>query len=205
MSAAPEAVFVHPTADVSELARVGPGTRIWHQAQVRERAVIGAGCNLGKGVFIDVGVRIGDRCKLQNSVFVYHGYEVEEGVFLGPGAMLLNDRNPRAVNPDGSVKTDADWEVSEGRVEQGASIGGGAVLLPGIRVGRHALVGAGAVVTRDVPPHAIVAGNPARRLGWACECGRRLEPGPEPGRLRCPACGREHDLESLGARREVAP
>lgn len=159
---------------MSDDAKIGPGTKIWHQAQVREGAVIGTGCILGKGSYVDKDVHIGNACKLQNGVFVFHGFSLETGVFLGPGAMLLNDKHPRAINPDGSPKSDADWEVSEGVVEHGAAVGGGAVVLPGVRIGRMAMVGSGAVVTKDVPERAIVAGNPARLRGFACDCGRVL-------------------------------
>ena len=181
---------MHPSADVSDGASIGEGTKIWHQAQVREGATIGRLCILGKGAYIDKDVRIGDFCKLQNSVFVFHGFTVESGVFLGPGAMLLNDKHPRAINPDGSPKSDEDWDVSEGVIGYGAAIGGGAVVLPGVHVGRMALVGAGAVVTRDVPERGIVAGNPARLRGYACDCGHALIGG------RCPSCGREFDVPS---------
>jgi len=167
--------FVHPTADVSAEATVGEGTKIWHQAQVREGAVIGRQCIVGKGAYIDKDVRIGDFCKLQNGVTVFHGFSLEAGVFLGPGVMLLNDKHPRAINADGSLKSEADWEVSEGVLGYGASVGGGAVVLPGVNVGRMALVGAGAVVTRNVPERGIVAGNPARLRGFACDCGRPLQ------------------------------
>jgi UDP-2-acetamido-3-amino-2,3-dideoxy-glucuronate N-acetyltransferase len=167
-------VYVHPTAEVSAKAMVGAGTSIWHQAQVREGAVIGRQCIVGKGAYIDRDVRIGDFCKLQNGVFVFHGFTVEDGVFLGPGAMLLNDKHPRAINPDGTPKSDADWEVSEAVIRYGAAIGGGAVVLPGVTVGRMALVGSGAVVTKNVVDRGIVAGNPARLRGFACDCGRPL-------------------------------
>lgn len=167
-------VYVHPSADVSADAKVGEGTKIWHQAQVREGAVIGRGCVIGKGAYVDTDVRVGDFCKLQNGVFVFHGFNLEDGVFLGPGAMLLNDKHPRAINPDGTPKSDADWEVSAGVVRHGAAVGGGAVVLPGVTVGRMALVGSGAVVTRDVPERGIVTGNPARIRGFACDCGRPL-------------------------------
>lgn len=187
-------VTIHPTADVSDQAEIGPGTRIWHQVQVREGAVIGNECILGKGAFVDLKVRIGDRCKLQNGAFVFHGFNLEEGVFLGPGVMLLNDKNPRAINPDGSLKSDSDWTVSEAIVRRGAAIGGGAVVLPGVSIGRFAMVGAGAVVTREVPDHAIVFGNPARLKGFACACGRQLRPlesKPDVMPMRCPGCGTE--------------
>ena len=184
--------YVHPTADVSEGADIGAGTKIWHHAQVREGAVISKACILGKGVYVDKDVRIGDNCKLQNGVFVFHGFNLEDGVFLGPGAMLLNDKHPRAINPDGSPKDEADWEVSEGLVAHGAAVGGGAVVLPGVRVGRWALVGSGAVVTRDVAERGIVAGNPARLRGFACDCGHVLD---EKG--KCGHCGRSYPPDSL--------
>jgi len=165
---------IHPTADVSPQATLGPGTRIWHQAQVRERASLGAGCIVGKGAYVDFDVIIGDNVKIQNGVYVYHGVTVEDGVFLGPGVILTNDKLPRAINPDGSLKSDADWEVSPILIRRGASIGAGSVVLPGVTVGEFAMVGAGAVVTRDVPAHGLVYGNPARMHGYVCHCGRRL-------------------------------
>ncbi|HEY1455027.1 MAG TPA: acyltransferase [Candidatus Dormibacteraeota bacterium] len=186
-----KSVYIHPTADVSDQAQVGQGTRIWHQVQIREGAVIGKGCILGKGAYVDKDVHIGDHCKLQNGVFVFHGFNLEGGVFLGPGAMLLNDKHPRAVNPDGSLKGDVDWVASMGIVRYGASVGGGAVVLPGVSIGRMALVGSGAVVTRDVPERAIVVGNPARLRGFACDCGHPLSSrGSEPTDFGCSDCGR---------------
>src|SRR5712691_13403072 len=143
-----EAGFIHPTADVSSQAKVGQGSCIWHQAQVREGAVIGTNCILGKGVYIDKDVRIGNNCKLQNGVFVFHGFDLEDGVFLGPGVMLLNDKNPRAINADGSLKSDSDWTVSVAVVQRGAAVGGGAVVLPGVNIGTFAMIGGGAVVKR---------------------------------------------------------
>ncbi len=191
-----DSAFVHPTADVSPRASIGRGAKVWHQAQVREDAVIGEGCILGKGVYVDIGVHIGDYCKLQNGVFVFHGFSLEDGVFLGPGAMLLNDKHPRAINPDGTPKTDDDWVVSEGVVEYGAAVGGGAVLLPGVRIGRMAVVGSGAVVTRDVPVRGIVVGNPARLRGFACDCGHTLGPPSNSGVSTCPTCGRVYELSA---------
>ncbi len=164
--------------------------------------MLGRQCILGKGSYIDKDVRIGDFCKLQNGVFVFHGFNLEDGVFLGPGVMLLNDKHPRAINPDGSPKSDADWAVSEGLVGYGAAVGGGAVVLPGVKVGRMALVGAGAVVTRDVPERGIAAGNPARLKGFACDCGHPLTERGQVGDkidFKCSSCGREYQLP------EVAP
>jgi UDP-2-acetamido-3-amino-2,3-dideoxy-glucuronate N-acetyltransferase len=182
-------VHVHPTAEVSDLAQLGPGTRVWHHAQVRERARIGCNCILGKGVYVDFDVTIGDNCKLQNGVFVYHPASVEDGVFLGPGVIITNDRLPRAVNPDLTLKSDADWELSPVSIGQGASIGAGSVVLPGVRVGCWALVGAGSVVTRSVPDFALVYGNPARQHGYVCPCGRCLER-TGPGEYACRFCNR---------------
>ena len=185
--------YIHPTAEVSPQATIGPGTRIWHQAQVREGASLGVNCIVGKGAYIDFGVSIGDNVKIQNGVFVYHGVTVEEGVFLGPGVILTNDKLPRAINPDGTLKSDADWEVSPILIKRGASIGARAVVLPGVTVGAFALVGAGAVVTRDVPDHGLVYGNPARLHGYACYCGQPLQ--RQAGtRWRCPVCNEQFDL-----------
>ena len=130
MSATPP--FIHPTADVSPQATIGHGTKIWHQAQIREDARIGPNCIISKGVYVDFGVSIGANSKLQNGVYVYHGATIEDGVFLGPGVILTNDKLPRAINPDGSLKSDADWQVSPIHIKRGASIGAGSVVLPGI-------------------------------------------------------------------------
>ena len=168
-------VHIHPTAEVSPLATIGEGTKIWHQAQVRERARIGRSCVIGKGAYIDFDVVIGDQVKIQNGAFIYHGATIEDGVFVGPHACLTNDKLPRAITPDGELKRDADWEVGKILVQYGASIGAGAIILPGVTVGRFAMVGSGAVVTRDVAAHALVVGNPARQVGFVCACGQRLE------------------------------
>ena len=185
--------FIHPTAEVSAKARIGAGTRVWHQAQVREGAVIGTHCIIGKGVYIDKDVRIGNNCKLQNGVFVFHGFDLEDGVFLGPGVMLLNDKHPRAINADGSPKADSDWVFSKGTVRYGAAVGGGAVVLPGINIGPMAVIGAGAVVSRDVVDRGVVYGNPARLHGFACDCGHKLTKHGA-SHFVCPNCAREYDI-----------
>jgi UDP-2-acetamido-3-amino-2,3-dideoxy-glucuronate N-acetyltransferase len=167
--------IIHPTAEDSPLATVGEGTKVWHQAQVRERAKIGRSCIIGKGVYIDSDVVVGDRVKIQNGVSIYHGVTIEDGVFVGPHACLTNDKLPRAITPDGELKRDADWQAGRVLVQYGASIGAGAIILPGVTVGRFAMIGAGAVVTRDVAAHALVVGNPARLLGFVCACGHRLK------------------------------
>lgn len=170
--------MIHPTADVDPRARIGDGTKIWHHAQVRENAQIGRNCILGKGVFVDFGVRIGDNCKLQNYALVYHGAELEDGVFIGPRASLLNDKLPRAITGAGELKTAADWQVGRILVRRGASVGAGAIILPNVTIGEFALIGAGAVVAQNVPSFALVLGNPARQIGYVCVCGHRLAENP---------------------------
>jgi acetyltransferase-like isoleucine patch superfamily enzyme len=167
-------VRIHPTAEVSADASIGPGTSIWNQAQVREGARIGAECVIGKNVYVDAEVVIGDRVKVQNNVSLFHGVRVEDGVFIGPHVCFTNDRLPRAINRDGSSRTDDDWQVVPILVRRGAALGANSTILPGVTVGRWALVGSGSVVTRDVADYELVAGNPARRLGSACPCGQPL-------------------------------
>ena len=190
-------IRIHPTADVSSQAKIGDGTSIWHQAQVREGAAIGRECIIGKNVYVDRDVPIGDRVKIQNNCSVYHGAVLEDGVFLGPHVVITNDLYPRAINPDGTLKGDADWEVRPVRICYGAAIGARAVILPGVTVGRFAMVGAGAVVTRDVPPHGLVVGSPARLVGYVCACGRRLR--AEGGQMRCAHCGAVYNSQDLTA------
>jgi acetyltransferase-like isoleucine patch superfamily enzyme len=183
-------IRIHPTAEVSPDAQIGDGTSVWHHAQIREGAVIGRECIIGKNVYVDFGVPIGDRVKIQNNCSVYHGATLEDGVFLGPHVILTNDLYPRAINPDGTLKGSADWEVGPIRICYGASVGAGAVVLPGVTIGRFALVAASAVVTRDVPPHGLVVGTPARLVGYVCTCGRRLAAAD--GGLRCEQCSRAY-------------
>lgn len=166
--------YVHPGAEVSPDAAVGAGTRIWRQAHVREHAHIGESCNIGKGVYIDAHVRIGSKVKIQNHTSIFEGVTLEDGVFVGPHVCFTNDLAPRAITPDGLLKSANDWTITPTLVRYGASIGAGAVIVCGVTIGAFALVGAGAVVTRDVPPHALVFGNPARQHGYVCRCARRL-------------------------------
>ena len=196
-------VRIHPTAEVSPRAHVGEGTQIWHQAQIREGARVGRWCIIGKGVYVDSDVVVGDRVKIQNGVSVFHGVIIEDGVFLGPHACLTNDKLPRAITPEGELKRDADWQVGHTLIQYGASIGAGAIILPGVTVGRMAMVGAGAVVTKDVEAHGLVVGNPARLIGYVCDCGHRLKPasgsavvgvGKAARCFVCPSCGREYGL-----------
>ena len=166
---------IHKSADVSKKAKIGGGTVIWNNAQVREGAQIGKNCVLAKNVYVDKGVIIGDNCKIQNNVSVFYGVIIEDGVFLGPHVCFTNDKNPRAINPDGVFKEPADWTLSKTLVKRGASIGGNATILPGLTIGEWALVGVGAVVTRDVPDFGIVVGNPAKLVGIADKSGKKVK------------------------------
>lgn len=168
------AIYIHPTAEVSSQATVGAGTRIWRQAHVREHARIGENCIIGKGAYIDAHVQIGSCVKIQNHASVFEGVTLEDGVFIGPHVCFTNDLIPRAITPDGKLKTTDDWQITPTLVKYGASIGAGSVILCGVTIGTFALIGAGSMVTRDVPPHALVFGNPARLHGYVCRCAHRL-------------------------------
>jgi UDP-2-acetamido-3-amino-2,3-dideoxy-glucuronate N-acetyltransferase len=168
-------IYIHPTADVSPKATVGTGTKIWHHAQIREGVTIGNNCIIGKDVYIDFDVVVGSNVKIQNGALLYHGLIVEDGVFIGPHACMTNDVYPRAITVDGNLKTADDWTVDSIQLRYGASIGAGVVILPDLVIGRFAMVGAGSVVTKDVPDHGLVVGNPARFQGYICQCGRRLD------------------------------
>lgn len=167
-------MFIHPSAEVEPGAEIGEGTKVWHLCHIRRGARLGEGCVLGRGVFVDAGVSIGHRVKIQNYVSVYHGVTIEDGVFVGPHVCFTNDLLPRAVNPDLSAKGADDWTVSETRVMVGASIGANSTIRCGIRIGRWAMIGAGSVVTKDVPDHALVLGNPAREVGYVTKSGKRV-------------------------------
>jgi UDP-2-acetamido-3-amino-2,3-dideoxy-glucuronate N-acetyltransferase len=193
-----DSAYVHPSAFVAQDAELGPGTKVWHLAQVREGARVGAECILGKGAYVGEGVHIGNRVKIQNGASIYPGATVEDGVLVGPHVCFTNDRYPRAVNADGSLKTAADWTVGTILVREGASLGAASVLIAGVTVGRWAMVAAGAVVSRDVPDFALVAGNPARRMGYVCACGHRLREAGE-GRLVCESCGAAYRCDAGGA------
>ncbi|MEZ4294061.1 MAG: DegT/DnrJ/EryC1/StrS family aminotransferase [Polyangiaceae bacterium] len=177
---------IHPTAVIDEGVQVGDDTRIWHFCHVSTGARIGRACTLGQNVFIGAGVRLADGVKVQNNVSIYEGVEIEDEVFLGPSCVFTNVLAPRAF-------VDRRAEYHQTRVGRGATIGANATIVCGNHIGPYALVGAGAVVTRDVPPHALVIGNPARRVGWTCRCGVRLPDAPRP---RCPSCGAAYVVEA---------
>ncbi len=166
--------FIHPAAEVSAHASIGAYTRIWSGAQVREGALIGEHVILGKGVYIDANVCIGSQVKIQNNASIFAGVTLEDGVFVGPHVCFTNDRYPRAITRDGSLKGAEDWTITPTRVRYGASLGAGALIRCGVTIGPFALVGAGAVVTRDVEAHRLVLGNPARVEGYVCYCAHPL-------------------------------
>jgi len=170
----PESVVIHPTAHVDHRASLGEGCRVWHGAQIRERARLGEECSVGKDAYIDHDVQIGRFVKIQNRVSIYFDTRLEDGVFVGPHACLINDRYPRAITSDGHRKGNADWKPGLIIVRYGASIGAGAIVLPDVEIKQFALVGAASVVTHDVEPHSLVVGVPARVVGWVCCCARKL-------------------------------
>lgn len=191
--------FVADGADVAQTATLGAGTKVWHLAQVRDNAVLGENCIVGRSACIGLGVRVGDNCKIQDQALVYEPAVLAAGVFVGPAAVLTNDQFPRAVNPDGTQKRGSDWELVGVTVAEGAAIGARAVCVAPVRIGAWATVAAGAVVTKDVPDFALVAGVPARRIGWVGKAGAPLR--AEGDRWVCPLSGTRY-VEVDGALRE---
>lgn len=192
-------IRIHPTADVSDKAQIGDGTSIWHHAQVREGARIGINCIIGKGVYIDADVPIGNNVKIQNYVSVYHGVTIEDGVFVGPHVCFTNDMQPRAVNPDGGLKAADDWVLSKTLIRRGAALGANSTIRCGIDIGEWAMVGSGSVVTRNIPAHGLVYGNPARLHGFVCACGEQVYKGTASehrATAKCPKCGRSVEISN---------
>ena len=159
-------VFIHESANVSHDSNIGPGTKIWINAQVRNDAIIGKNCIISKDVYIDHGVKIGNGCKIQNTVSIFNGVSIGNDVFVGPNACFTNDKVPRAFN--------SEWKVTPTLVKDGASIGANATIVCGITIGEYAMVAAGSVATKDVPPHTLVMGNPARPVARIDKAGNRI-------------------------------
>lgn len=173
--------FIHPSANVSSDAKIGDGSKIWINVQIREHAQVGSGCIISKDVYIDHAVQIGSRCKIQNSVSVYNGVTIEDDVFVGPNVAFTNDKVPRAFN--------SEWKITPTLVQRGASIGANATVVCGIVIGHYAMVAAGSVVTKTVPKHALVMGNPAKIVGYVCLCGNRLD-----RQSHCKTCDKTTEL-----------
>lgn len=186
---------IHPTAEVERGAQIGANTRIWHNVHVRTGAIVGDDCNLGHSVFIDSGAVVGNNVKLQNRVSIYRGVTLEDGVFVGPHATFTNDKHPRSITPEGAQISEEDWTPVATLVKHGASIGAGVVVLPGVTIGRWAMVGAGALVTQDIPDYGLVFGSPARLTGYACRCGQTLV--EDEDTWRCPTCKETYDLAPI--------
>jgi UDP-2-acetamido-3-amino-2,3-dideoxy-glucuronate N-acetyltransferase len=179
--------FAHESSYIDEPCSIGEGTRIWHFSHVMKDAVIGRNCILGQNVVVLSGVRIGDRCKIQNNVSVYTGVVLEDEVFCGPSMVFTNVVNPRSA-------IERKHEYKQTLVKKGATIGANATIVCGVTIGAYAFIGAGAVVTRDVPDFALLVGNPARRTGWMCRCGIKLR--VDGGGARCQVCGTQYALRA---------
>lgn len=172
--------FIHPTAIVEEGASIGARTRIWHRSHVRSGSTIGDDCSLGFSVYVDEGAVIGDRCKIQNHVSIFNGVTLEDDILVGPSVTFTNDLYPRAG--------DGDWQMTETLVRRGVGLGANSTIVCGVTIGEWAMIGAGSVVTNDVPANALVVGNPARQIGWVCSCGNRLGTTDQPI-SDCTQCG----------------
>ena len=183
--------YVDPTARVDQPTAVGAGSHIWHFSHIMPNCVIGENCNMGQNVHVASGVRVGNNVKIQNNVSLYAGVELEDDVFCGPSMVFTNVTNPRSfVNRKNEYKKTL--------VRRGASMGANSTIVCGTTIGEYAFIGAGAVVTRDVPPYALMVGSPAKRIGWMCRCGERLQPVED--RARCETCGQDYSVEAKGIR-----
>jgi UDP-2-acetamido-3-amino-2,3-dideoxy-glucuronate N-acetyltransferase len=196
--------FVHQTSDIDAGVTIEDAAKIWHYAQIRGGATIGAGTIIGRGAYVGTEVHIGKNCKIQNYALVYEPAHLEDGVFIGPAAVLTNDLFPRAVTPTMEIKGTADWAAVGVTIREGASIGARAVCIAPVMIGRWATVAAGAVVTKDVPDFALVVGVPARQIGWVGRQGQPLED-KGAGIFECPVDGTQYRLISPNILEEITP
>ncbi len=187
-------VFVEASATVAPTAVIGAGTKVWHQAQVIDGVEVGEQCVIGKGVYLGAGTVIGNRVKIQNGCGVF-GARLSDDAMLAPGVYLLEDPAPRATRPDGKAKGPDDWRRLPVTIHQGATLGANTTVAPGVTVGRYSMTAMGSAVHRDVPDHALIAGNPARQVGWVCACGAGL-----PEDLTCAACAVTYHKTPTGLR-----
>ena len=187
------AIRIAENASVSIGAKLSDNTSVWDFAQVRENVVVGENSIIGSYAYIDANVQIGNDCKIQNRALIYDPAIIHDGVFIGPGAILTNDKNPRSISVSGEVKSAKDWEKVGVEVLQCASIGSGAICVAPVRIGKWALVGAGAVVTKDVKDYSLVVGNPARQVGWVGRAGKQLET-VDGQHFKCPILGTEYQV-----------
>lgn len=184
--------MIHKTADVSQKIKIGKGTKIWHQAQIREGTKVGNNCIIGKGVYIDCGTAIGNNVKIQNYSSIYQHAVIEDGVFIGPYVCLTNDKNPRAITSDGKLKLESDWKIGTTLIKKGSSIGAGSIILPDVTIGEFAMIGAGSVVSKNVPDHTLVFGVPAKIKGYVCKCGMVITRKKiKPKKIVCKNCSKK--------------
>ena len=190
-------IFIHAQADVDQGAIIESGSKIWELARVRSGAKIGSETIIGRSAYIDTDVQIGAKCKVQNNALIYSPAVIADGVFIGPGAILTNDLNPRAINETGALKSAADWKVQRVEILYGASIGAGAICVAPVTIGSWAMVGAGAVVIKNVPDFALVVGNPAKQIGWVGKSGSKLDKSKDQeNKFICPITKNEYLEES---------
>lgn len=167
-------IFIHQTAEIDKTAKINKNTKIWKNVQIGKNSRIGENCIIGKDVYVDHDVEIDNNCKIQNQTLIYYGVHIESNVFIGPSVCFTNDKIPRSTLPNGLLKTEKDWKAEKTLVKTGASIGAASVILPGVSIGKWAMVGAGSVVSKNIPDHGLVYGNPAKLQGYVCICGEKL-------------------------------
>ena len=189
--------MISPNARIEDGCNIGEGTNVWDFSHIRENVVIGTRCNVGEFVYIGPGVQVGDRCKIQSRALIYEPAVIEDEVFVGPGVILTNDRHPRSTTKNGNLKSNDDWSSLGVRLRKGSSIGAGSVVIAGVEVGQWALIGAGSVITKDVQSFELVAGNPARRIGWVGRSGQRLI-AVNDHVFVCPETGEKYQLGKTG-------